>query len=145
LNFLIVHPLVDNRNTPCSALRIRCAARLDNVTIEGISAFRDDGDADSLTIPNINGLHRCIAHGIVSKKSWMIGKELRFLRTEMGMTQAELGKVLHRQSLTISRWERGEDDIDANADVLIRVSATENLHLPKRATVQEMSGWSSLP
>jgi transcriptional regulator with XRE-family HTH domain len=118
---------------------------LDNVAIEGINVLVDDGDAKSITIPNINGLHRCIAHGIVSKKSGITGKELRYLRTEMGMTQAELAKVVHREPLTISRWERGEDVIDSNAQVLIRVCATENLHLPKRATVQEMSGWAIEP
>jgi transcriptional regulator with XRE-family HTH domain len=51
----------------------------------------------------------------------MTGKELRFLRTEMGMTQAELAKIVHREPLTISRWERSEDEIDSNAEVLVRV------------------------
>src|ERR1043165_8059120 len=118
---------------------------LDNVSIEGISVLRDDGDEKSVTIPNINGLHRCIAHGIVSKKSGMTGKELRFLRTELGMTQAELAKVVNRESLTISRWERGEDVIDSNAQTLIRECANETLHLPKRSTVEEMSGWAVKP
>jgi DNA-binding transcriptional regulator YiaG len=117
---------------------------LDNVSVEGINVLVDDGNEQNITIPNINGLHRCIAYGIVSKKSGMTGMELRFLRTEMGMTQADLAKVVNCAPLTISRWERG-DEIDTNAQVLIRVSAAEKLHLPKRATVEEMSGWSIKP
>ncbi|MDB5600743.1 MAG: transcriptional regulator [Xanthobacteraceae bacterium] len=115
---------------------------LDNVLIEGINILVDDGDEKSVTIPNINALHRVIACGIVSKKSGLSGKELRFLRTEMGMTQAQLAKVVHREPLTISRWERGEDDIDSNAEVLIRMCSSEALNLPKTGTVEQISGWS---
>jgi transcriptional regulator with XRE-family HTH domain len=115
---------------------------LDNVIIEGINVMFDDGDEKTITIPNINGLHQVIAHGIVSKRTGMTGKELRYLRTEMGMTQAQLAKVVHREPLTISRWERGEDNIDSNAEVLIRIHAIENLNLPSRPTVEEFSGWS---
>jgi transcriptional regulator with XRE-family HTH domain len=115
---------------------------LDNVFIEGINVLIDDGDEKSTTIPNINALHRVIAHGIVSRKSGMSGKELRYLRTEMGMTQAQVAKIVHREPLTISRWERGEDNIDSNAEALIRMTAIETLGLPGDATVQEISGWS---
>jgi DNA-binding transcriptional regulator YiaG len=42
----------------------------------------------------------------------------------MGMTQAQLALVVHREPLTVSRWERGEENIDSNAEALIRVCAT---------------------
>jgi hypothetical protein len=48
------------------------------------------GGADAVHIPNVNGLHRAIALGIVTRGSMMDGREMRFLRTELGMTQAEL-------------------------------------------------------
>lgn len=114
---------------------------LDNVLIEGMNVLVDDGGEKVITIPNINGLHRVIALGIVRKKNGISGKELRFLRTEMGMTQAELAAMVHREPLAISRWERGEIDIDNNAEVLIRMAAIQQLELPQDATVQEISGW----
>jgi DNA-binding transcriptional regulator YiaG len=114
---------------------------LDNVQIEGMTALFDDGGKKAMTIPNINALHRVIALGIVNKKSSMTGKELRYLRTEIGMTQAQLAKLVHRESLTISRWERAEDRIDSNAEALIRMCATQELGLPANATVTEISGW----
>jgi transcriptional regulator with XRE-family HTH domain len=82
-----------------------------------------------------------IALGIVRRKTSISGKELRFLRTEMGMTQAALAQVVHREPLTISRWERGEDAIDSNAETLIRVCATQELGLPTDTKVTEISGW----
>lgn len=114
---------------------------LDNVLIEGMTALVDDVGKNAVTIPNINALHRVIALGIVNKKSGMTGKQLRFLRTELGMTQAQLAGVVHREALTISRWERGEDQIDNNAETIIRMCATQELSLPANASVTEISGW----
>jgi DNA-binding transcriptional regulator YiaG len=114
---------------------------LDNVLVEGLDAVVDDDDEEVITIPNINGLHKAIALGIVQKTAGLNGKELRYLRTELGMTQAQLGDVVHREPLTISRWERGEDALDSNAETIIRMIATEQLQLPTTVTVTEVAGW----
>ena len=115
---------------------------LDNVIIDGISTAVDDAGETVLTIPNVNGLHRAIALGIVARRSGMSGKELRFLRTEMGMTQAELAAMIHREPLAISRWERAENPIDSNAEALVRLHAIDALSLDIDASVPEISGWS---
>ena len=72
----------------------------------------DNAGEECIIIRNINGLHRTIAHGIVTRRSSMNGKELRFLRTQLGMTQAQLADMLHREALAVNRWERGECPID---------------------------------
>lgn len=113
---------------------------LDNVIIEGAHMLVDDAGEACVTIANVNGLHKAIAQGIVMRRSAMIGRELRFLRTEMGMTQAELAAIVHREPLAISRWERGEVEIDSNAETLIRLHATEVLGLSS-VPVAEVAGW----
>lgn len=115
---------------------------LDNVIIAGVSFVSDDAGDAVVKIPNVNGLHRAIATGIVTRKTMMNGREMRFLRSEMGMTQAELAAMIHREPLTISRWERGETEIDANAETLIRLHAIERLKLDVNDHVSEISGWS---
>jgi transcriptional regulator with XRE-family HTH domain len=116
---------------------------LDNVIIHGVSFIKDDAGEQVVTIHNIAGLHRAIATAIVMKPVSMSGKELRFLRTEMGMTQAELAAIVHREPLAISRWERGEvEQIDMNAETVIRLHAKEILELNVNATVRAMSEWS---
>jgi DNA-binding transcriptional regulator YiaG len=116
------------------------ASGLDNVVLVGLSDCVDaEGDA-CVTIPNINGLHRAIATGIVAHRSGISGREMRFLRTEMGMTQAELARVVNREPLAIGRWERGENPIDPNAEALIRLLASDRLHLELAAGVDEVSG-----
>ena len=59
----------------------------------------------------------------------MSGAELRFLRSEMGYTQAELARRIHKELLTIGRWERGEVRVDSNAEANIRIMAFEKLQL----------------
>ena len=50
--------------------------------------------------------------------------------------------MIHRESLTVSCWERGETDIDANAETLVRLHAIERLKLDVTGDVSEISGWS---
>ncbi|NJO33385.1 MAG: helix-turn-helix transcriptional regulator [Rhodospirillales bacterium] len=112
---------------------------LDNVIIKGVAFVVDDHGKKVVQIPNINGLHRAIASSILNRKSGMKGQELRFLRTEMGMTQAEMATLVHRTPLAISRWERGEQPIAGNAEALIRLHAAEQLGIRIEASVQELS------
>lgn len=112
---------------------------LDNVIIDGLDPIVDDDGDIVHSIPNIAGLHRVMARVIVDHAKGISGKELRFLRTEMGMTQAELAKMVHREHLTVGRWERGEIDIDNNAEVLIRIHASKKLDLDVKANVEELS------
>lgn len=102
---------------------------LDNVLIQGMVPCKDDEGDDVCTIPNVLGLHKVIAESIVGREAGMTGAELRFIRTEMGMTQAQLAKVVHNDSQTIGRWERNEFPIDQTAEALIRLLAIEQLGL----------------
>ena len=114
---------------------------LDNVIIEGVNFLADDAGEECLSIPNINALHKTIAHGIVMRRGRMSGRELRFIRTEMGMTQAQLAEMLHREPLAVSRWERGECPLDANAEAVVRLYAIQALKLPDSPDVREIAGW----
>ncbi len=102
---------------------------LDNVIIEGVDFVIDDNGDEVICIPAINKLHRAIAESIIRRPSAMSGKELRFLRTEMGMTQAQLAKLLHRDAQSIARWEKGEVELDGNAETVVRLLAREKLGL----------------
>lgn len=117
------------------------ASGLDNVVLAGLRVCTDDDGDESITIPNINGLHKAIARTIVSRPSGMNGRELRFLRTEMGLTQAELAEKVKREGLAIGRWERGENPIEPNAEAIIRLIAIERLELNLDAQAEEVSSW----
>ena len=117
------------------------ASGLDNVTLVDLRVCTDDDGDESITIPNINDLHRAIARTIVGRSSGMSGRELRFLRTEMGFTQAELADKVKREGLAIGRWERSEIPIEPNAEAIIRLIAIERLGLKLDAGAEEVSSW----
>jgi DNA-binding transcriptional regulator YiaG len=112
---------------------------LDNVIIEGLQVVRDDHDDEVILILNVNALHRTIAQGIVTHRAAILPKELRFLRTEIGMTQARLAEVVHVDSQTIGRWERGETPIQPTADALIRRLVIECLKLDAQESIEQLS------
>lgn len=126
------------RNRKVPAYRyVECG--LDNVFIEGIALVVDDAGETVYSIPHITGLHRAIAKSIVSHEHGISPPELRFLRTEMGMTQAELATTLYLDRQAIGRWERGECPIDPRAEALIRAMAVNRLHLDVGLTVEELA------
>mgnify|MGYP001791564013 CR=1 FL=1 len=102
---------------------------LDNVLIFGLRPEVDDAGEITITIPAIEELHRVISEGIVKRESAMSGKELKFLRTEMGLTQAELGALVHRDRQAVMAWERGPQSLDKNAEAIIRKHVIEALSL----------------
>ncbi|MBX8785526.1 transcriptional regulator, partial [Ochrobactrum sp. GRS2] len=74
---------------------------LDNVYINGLQFQRDDAGDEIITIPAINELHSLIATGIVTHEHGISGQELRYLRSEMGLTQSELAQFVHQDKQTI--------------------------------------------
>jgi DNA-binding transcriptional regulator YiaG len=119
------------------------ACGLDNVILEGVDMVQDDAGEKTMTIKAVGRLHKVIAAMVVQKPHALNGKELRFLRTEMGMTQAELANILRCESLTISRWERDENPINEAADALVRLLAEESLELDIELSVTQVSGWTT--
>lgn len=117
---------------------------LQNVFIRGLAPIIDDDGDEVIQIPSINGLHIAIAEGIVTHEKGISGDELRFLRTEMGYTQAELARVVHVDKQTIGRWERGDTPLDSTAEVVVRKLAIEKLLIPYNDSIERLAE-SSVP
>ena len=79
-----------------------------------------------ITIPNVNMLHRVLVNAVATKLGGLVPSEIRFLRSEMGMSQAELAKLVARDGQTVGRWERGETPIDQAAQMVVRRRAIEH-------------------
>lgn len=61
---------------------------------------------EGISIHDIEGLHRAIARGLVNKGGRLTGSELRFLRQEMGLSQAKLAQLLGNEAQTVALWEK---------------------------------------
>ncbi len=116
---------------------------LDNVILVGLEACADDDGEAVVTIRNINVLHRSIVEAIARKPSGITARELRFLRTELGLTQAELAKSIGKDVQTIGRWERGENPLDAPASTVIRMLALQHVAAAEALpSVEDMTLWA---
>ncbi len=98
---------------------------LDNVILKDLTVLTDDDGEDVITIPNVGLLHHVLMMEIAAKESGMQPNELRFVRTEFGLTQAELAALVGRDVQTIGRWERGENPIDKAAEIVVRAKVLE--------------------
>lgn len=75
---------------------------------------------EGVVIQDMDGLHRAIGEYLTRCKKTLSGKEVRFLRHEMDLTQAHLGDLLRVSDQTVARWEKGEVSIPGPEELLLR-------------------------
>ena len=75
---------------------------------------------ETITIHNIDELHRAIGIYLVEEKDNLTGAEIRFLRHELDLSQDMLGRLLGKTGQTVARWEKGQCRIDGSAVRLVR-------------------------
>jgi len=119
---------------------------LDNVVLKDFPIQVDDAGEEVITIPNVNLLHCVLVNAVATKPGGLTPAEIRFLRSEMGMSQAELAKLVGRDGQTVGRWERGETPIDQAAQMVIRRKAVEHASLDDISieTLAERSTYSAV-
>jgi len=66
---------------------------------------RDTPRGRSVRIHDRDGLHAAIGRWIVASPARLRGKEVRFLRSLLNLSQEGLGKLLRQSRATIARWE----------------------------------------
>lgn len=90
---------------------------------------------NGVTISDIDGLHKTIGLSLIMDRKTLTPEELRFLRKEMGLTQADLAQRLGLSDQQVARWEKGECEISSPAEKLIRFYyALELVPVKKRAS-----------
>jgi putative transcriptional regulator len=110
---------------------------LDDVYLtSGYDTVDEDGE-EGIVIHDLDGLHAAIGLFLAESKKALNGKEIRFLRHEMDLTQAHLGELLSVSDQTVARWEKGETTVDGPAELLLRAfylgHANENVDIRKLA------------
>jgi len=97
------------------------ASGLDNIVLKKTPAFKCPGCGDTYPIiSRIEEIHAEIADRLVKKASMITGKEMVFLRKEMGLKAKDLSELFGVHKVTVSRWETGREPIKLHYDRLIR-------------------------
>lgn len=84
-------------------------------------------DGDGIRIRDLEGLHDAIGHYLATYKKVLNGKELRYLRNHMDLTQSELGKLVGLSSQQVARWEKEQNKPSGAAESLVRILFLEDL------------------
>lgn len=100
---------------------------LDNVFLLNGYAWEESDYGETLSVENLDELHKNIALSIVKHDRRLNGKEFRFIRLELGATQKIVADWMDVDVQTVARWEKGETDVNPVADRLIRVIYLENV------------------
>lgn len=115
---------------------------LDNVVLKDLPVLLDDEGKAIVTIPHVNALHRVLTAMVATKTSGLQPKEIRFVRTEMELTQAQLAALVGKDVQTIGRWERGETPIERSAEIVIRARVLQTTGDKAIPSMEILSGWT---
>lgn len=112
---------------------------LDNVflAVNAGVQYIDSPSGKQVKIKDIESLHRLIGETLANKKKDLTGKEIRFLRQEMLLSQSTLAKLLGVTEQSVHRWETGKADIAKPAEALVRSLYLEQLTGAGKVSVRE--------
>ena len=95
---------------------------LDNIwLVDGFEIVRH-ADEELIQPEDVEGLHKAIALHLVRFRKSLGGREIRFIRRAIDMTQGELAHGLGVNVQTVARWEKDKVNIPGPEDRLLRIT-----------------------
>ena len=88
-----------------------------------------DGEK-AIRIRDLDGLLEAIGRSLVRRKKLLSGKEIRFLRLQMDLTQSKLARLVGCDAQQIARYEKGQNKMPGAVDRLLRMLFLEHLQDP---------------
>ncbi len=101
---------------------------LDNVYLANGFEYVNGPNGREVVITDLDGLHEAIGRMLVYTKKDLTGRDIRFLRHEMVMSQKTLAAFLQVSEQAIARWEKGKSDVPKPAEAWIRALYHEHVH-----------------
>jgi len=98
---------------------------LSNVWLRNGFSIKNYGGQQAVAISDADQLHQVIGRALANKP-YLRATELRFLRKELGLSQARLAALLGSTEQTVSLWER-KGRIPKGHDRLIRLLYIEKI------------------
>ncbi len=122
---------------------------LRNVVLSGVEIISCKScESDMPIIPNVNDLMSVLALALVSKPYKLTGKEVRYLRKHIGMTQDMFSRQVKVDKTTVSKWENADDPVGPQSDLLIRyivLAHDKQLHVWLEEAIQKFQEVTGRP
>ena len=100
---------------------------LPNVWLRNGYEVHETPYGSSVSIHNVEGLHRAIGLDLVNRKPQLSGDEVRFLRKELDMSQVLLAHLLGVGETSVRHWESGRQTITKPAERVLRLLYREHV------------------
>lgn len=100
---------------------------LNNIYLINGYEIIEENNGSYISFNDLHGLHQAIASRLVHQAKPLTGKEFRFLRTEMDMSQNTLSGCFGVTEQTVARWEKGQTEIPRTSDVSLRSMYLESI------------------
>lgn len=98
------------------------ACGLDNIYLTNGFVVRDTRHGRGCAIEGIDQLHVAIARHLTVKATPLTGKELRYLRRALDLTQEAFADLVGSDVQNIGRYERGAKSVPGPIDRLARIT-----------------------
>ncbi len=109
---------------------------LENVWLLNGFYFSRTPYGKTVRIENTEGLHKTIGCLLAEERKKLNGREFRFLRHELTMSQNTLASLFGIGAQTIARWEKNEIKIPRAEETLIRKLYLEKMG--KRGSIKKL-------
>ena len=101
---------------------------LDNVWLRNGYELRKTASGNEVVaIQDVVGLHRAIADNLCEIGRPLSGKEFKFLRKELDMSQRQVASMTGVEEQTVSLWEREAHAVNPAAERLLRSLMKETI------------------
>lgn len=100
---------------------------LDDIYLVNGFEWTESVRGKSVAIKDIDALHRAIGENLTRCKRDLSGREIRFLRREMLLSQASLARLLKVGEQTVHRWEAEKSCPPKATETLIRLLYLEQV------------------
>ena len=94
---------------------------LENIwLLDGFSLIHRNGE-ELTQVEDVEGLHKAISLHLVRHRKALTGREIKFIRRSIDLTQGELAHQLGTGVETVARWEKDKFNIPGPEDRLLRI------------------------
>jgi len=94
---------------------------LDNIFLVNGFERHETPYGSGVSVHDVDDLHQVIAENICSGKQAMNGKEFRFVRKMLGLSQHALGALVGANEQAVARWEKEQSKISGASERLVRI------------------------
>lgn len=121
----VVQPLTGAEEAKGAGWHHYTESGLDNVWLQGGVAHHETSYGPGVAIDDVDGLNAAIADWIVERKSYWRGREIKFLRKRLDLSQRGLADLLGYSDQQVRRWENDVAEMPNPASRLLRLLVRE--------------------